>query len=254
MKKMLSTLALAAILSVAGLYGTAQAGCGPCGAHKEASAEKVADKSCGEKCATECSSTKNVAATSEDVDMAKGGADDSKEMTGYGLDQKVPDFTLTDTEGNKHSLSDYRGKVVALVFYNQKCPYVVEAHKRISKFADKYEEKGVKVLAIDAGINNDPEEISEHAETVAYPVLLNRESDLARKFQATRTPEVYVIDQEGYVRYTGKFDSGQEVDADGNREAPAKEAIKALMNGEDVPVKKTKAFGCTIKFNPETAS
>ena len=38
--------------------------------------------------------------------------------------QAAPDFTLTDTNGLKHSLSDYKGKFVVLEWFNPDCPFV----------------------------------------------------------------------------------------------------------------------------------
>ena len=36
----------------------------------------------------------------------------------------APDFTLQDVSGNKHELSDYKGKYVVLEWVNFGCPFV----------------------------------------------------------------------------------------------------------------------------------
>ena len=41
----------------------------------------------------------------------------------------APDFTLTDTTGVTHSLSDFKGKYVILEWTNHQCPFVVKHYK-----------------------------------------------------------------------------------------------------------------------------
>lgn len=243
MTKILATSLIAAGLIMSGLATTsaiAGENCETaCSSSKKMKAEKVAMSSdCASKCSKDAS-----------YDVAKGGEGD-KVPAGYEVGQRVPDFTLADTTGTKHSLSDFDGKVKVLVFYNQACPYVVEVEDRLNDFTKNYSDKDVVTLAIDAGINNNPESISSHAEDKAYPILVDRTSNSARKFNASRTPEVFVLDRDGVVQYHGAFDNGK-AGAD-NRRPYAEDAVKAVLSGEEPMVQNTKAFGCSIKFNPET--
>ncbi|MBI1289933.1 redoxin domain-containing protein [bacterium] len=210
----------------------------------------TAGEGCGDKaekvgmsgsCASAC-------AAGEKANLAKGGADKSTTVEGYGLGQKVPNFTLADASGKSHSLSDFSGPATVLVFYNQNCPYVVEAAPRIDEFAKKYAEKGVKVVAIDAGADKSAEEIGKYASTVSFPILVNPTSDVARSFSATRTPEVFILNKDGVISYTGAFDSGAKGAKEGNLKTYAADAVNALLAGEEPEVKQTKAFGCSIKF------
>jgi peroxiredoxin len=239
-----ATLAMG--LGITAAYADGSACASACSAEKSACSEakKVANKEGG--CASSCSS--------ENVAMAKGGADSSTVVSGYGLGQRVPNFSLADTTGKTHNLSDYSGKVVVLVFYNQACPYVVEVVDRLSDFTRKYEEKGVKVLAIDAGADKPVSDIAKHAEGVPYTILVNQTSEVARDFQATRTPEVFILDKEGVVAYHGAFDSGAKGVKEGNLKTYAADAVDALLKGERPEVSQTRAFGCTIKFAKTTTA
>ncbi len=260
MRNLLTTLAASALLAAGtstGAFaydcsGATKAAAGDCSSPCGTSVKNVAAGDCSMKsdCGAKASATSLASADGAELNMAPGGADTTTVKMGYGLDHKVPDFTLTDTKGQSHNLSDFAGKPVMLVFYNQKCPYVVEVADRLNKFAEKYSDN-VTVLGIDAGINNSPEEIASYAENRSFPILVDRTSNSARKFEATRTPEVFLLDGDGVIRYHGAFDSGQGSAED--RKTYAKDALKALMNGETPDVQKTKAFGCTIKFNPETS-
>jgi len=231
MKNLLS----AALLSAAmGMGATAFAEGSEC-----SSSKKVADAG---SCASAC-------ADKESMTMAKGGAAEDNTVSGYSLGQKVPEFTLSEASGKEHKLSDFAGKPVVLVFYNQNCPYVVEVKDRLNTFSKTFSEKGVVTVAIDAGVDKGSEDIAEYAKTVSYPILVNPTSEVAVNFGATKTPEVYILNQQGVIVYHGAFDNGQK-GGDGNRKAFAEDAITAVLAGQQPEVTTTKAFGCSIKFNP----
>ena len=62
---------------------------------------------------------------------------------------QAPDFTLPDQNGNRHSLSDYRGKKVILYFYPK--DNTPGCTKQVCGFAERYPqfiEKGAVVLGI----------------------------------------------------------------------------------------------------------
>ncbi len=225
MRMLLSTLALVASLGF--MTAPAMAACGGC-----------------DGCA--------ISADAAHDEMVRGGGHDEAAAVGYGLGYRTPDFTLTDTEGKEHSLSDYEDKIVVLVFYNQDCPFVVEMWDRLAEFNEKYEDDGVVVLAVDPGVDKTPEALYEHAANRPYTILEDRSSLLALQFEATRTPEVFLHDRNGVVVYHGVFDTGRRGAEEGNRRAYTEEAVKALLEGREIEVKETRAFGCTIKWNPET--
>jgi len=197
----------------------------------------------GESCAKACAETEAAAG------MSKGGAAD-KTVTApaFAIGSTVSNFTYPDTNGKDVSLADYKGKIVALVFYNQGCPYVVEVKDRLSEFTKAYADKGVAVLAVDAGVNNKSDAIKEYAAGVPFPILVNKNSDLAVAAGATRTPEVILINKEGKVAYRGAFDNGEVGSEQGKRASYTEDAVKALLDGKEPAVTQTKAFGCTIKF------
>ncbi len=230
MRTLLSSLALAASLTLLSGPAMAGGGCGAC-------CPVGGDKAAGDPAR---------------ADTAMGGSHAEAAPAGYGLGYKTPDFTLSDTKGKEYSLSDYEGKIVALVFYNQDCPWVVEMWDRLGEFKEKYEDEGVVVLAVDPGVDKTPEALAEHAANRPYTILEDRSSLLALQFEATRTPEVFLHDRNGVVVYHGVFDTGPRGAEEGNRRAYTEEAVKALLEGGEIEVKETRAFGCTIKWNPET--
>ncbi len=65
----------------------------------------------------------------DEQDAATSDAEPQK-VTVATIGKLAPDFTLTDEDGTEYSLSDYKGKIVVLEWYNPDCPYVKAAHMK----------------------------------------------------------------------------------------------------------------------------
>src|SRR5690554_4690869 len=66
----------------------------------------------------------------------------------FGPGDLPPDFALEDTEGRRHALSDYRGKVVLLNFWARWCAPCVEEMPLLEKLYSQLKARGVVVLAV----------------------------------------------------------------------------------------------------------
>ncbi len=172
----------------------------------------------------------------------------------------APDFTLTDTNGNSVTLSDYSGKYVILEWINYDCPFVVKHYqsKNMQGLQDKYREQGVVWLAVNSSaegkqgqFSNDEihARLKKHASTVdAY--LLDGSGDVGRTYGATHTPHMYIINPEGTLIYMGAIDSIRSANV---ADVPKADnyvtmAMDAVAEGKEVPVKMTRAYGCTVKY------
>src|SRR5437870_12623109 len=64
----------------------------------------------------------------------------------------APDFSLKDTKGQSHSLSQYKGKYVVLEWFNPECPFVKKHYgsDNMQKLQEQYTSKGVVWLTIDS--------------------------------------------------------------------------------------------------------
>ncbi|RLQ95051.1 thiol-disulfide oxidoreductase ResA [Falsibacillus albus] len=112
---------------------------------------------------------------------------------------KAPDFALVDMDGNKHKLSDYRGKGVFLNFWGTWC----EPCEREMPFLDnqyqKFTGQGVEVLAVNVGeshflINNF---VKKHQLT--FPVLVDKSRDVQTAYGIDPLPTSFLIDPEGKI-------------------------------------------------------
>ncbi|MBI5154709.1 redoxin domain-containing protein [Candidatus Poribacteria bacterium] len=246
MRNVLKVASFAFALTLAGGLVAAGDGSGTkaaSGGDKKAQAEcmmPAGEKSCPPGCTMACCAGKGEA--KEASNKEKG-----EKTAAYGLGSEVEAFTLENAAtGEMKSLKDVAGsKATVLVFWNQNCPFVQECDDRIAEFQKTYADKGVNVVAVDAGIANKKDEIKTHAATMPFPVLVNDDSTIAAKFNARHTPEVFILDADQKVVYHGAFDSGKTMP---ERKAYVQNAVDELLEGKQVSVAETKAFGCSLKY------
>ena len=165
------------------------------------------------------------------------------------------DVKMKSVDGSKVSIADVRGeKGTMVIFTCNSCPWVQAWDERIAETANSYQERGVGVIAINpndpsASPQDDYDAMKERAHNLGmkYPYVVDATSDVARAFNATRTPEVFLFDSNGQLVYHGTIDDNAKNPA--QVEKPyLKNALEAVVNNNEVPTKLTKSIGCTIKF------
>jgi peroxiredoxin len=173
---------------------------------------------------------------------------------GVKVGQAAPDFSLENHKGETVNLSDLKGKIVVLEWFNNECPYVVKHYKEghMQKLASKYAEKGVVWLAINSTNGKSNADNAAVAEKWNMPmaILNDAAGTVGKQYGATNTPHMYVINAEGNLAYIGAIDSDRSADTskiDGATNYVA-EALDALLAGESVKTAETRAYGCTVKY------
>jgi len=172
----------------------------------------------------------------------------------------APDFTLADTQGREHSLSDFRGKTVVLEWTNHGCPFVKKHYgsgnmQKLQKAAKDQDviwlticssapgKQGHMSAAEAATLN---QEVGSHS--TAY--LLDPEGKAGRAYNAKTTPEMFIIDPEGKLVYMGAIDdkpSPNPADIEGaNNYVTA--ALKSVVEGKPVANAQTTPYGCSVKY------
>jgi peroxiredoxin len=168
-------------------------------------------------------------------------------------DQALP-FNLPGVDGKQHSLAEYSGKNVVLIFSCNHCPYVRAWEDRMVQIQSDYEGKGVQLVAVNANdASKYPDDSFEKMQERAvekhfnFPYLRDESQQVARAYGAERTPEVFLFDMKGKLRYHGVIDD--------NYDNPAAVKVKFLRDALDsvlsggLPVTtETKPIGCTIKW------
>lgn len=173
---------------------------------------------------------------------------------------QAPDFTLTDTNGVTHSLSDFEGKHVVLEWTNHQCPFVVKhyASGNMQELQKKYTEKGVVWLTIVSSapgqqgyVDADKgKKLMKEHKFAATAKLLDPEGEAGRTYAARTTPHMYVISPEGKLIYQGAIDDDRSANPKKAKTAHnyVAAALDASMKGEEIKAASTQPYGCSVKY------
>ncbi len=171
-------------------------------------------------------------------------------MTAIG--DPAPAFALPDTEGSTHEPGGTPATVV--VFTCNHCPYALAWHDRVIALARDYTDRGVRVLAINP---NDAEryprdslqamrERVQRGDFDGVPYLRDETQEVARAYDAKTTPDVFVLDAGGLLRYRGAPDA--DYDDPSQNAAWVRDALDAVLDGRDLDRPQTPPVGCSIKW------
>jgi peroxiredoxin len=170
------------------------------------------------------------------------------------LGAEAPPFQLPGVDGQSHSLDSYAGyEVLVLVQSCNHCPYVQAWEGRLSAIAVDYTDRGVRVVAVNSNdADGYPEDSFEEMQKrsreqrFAFDYLYDEPQAVARALASERTPEVFVYDRDRRLRYHGAIDDSRDETAVSQQYL--RDALDALLAGQDPPVAETPPVGCTMKW------
>lgn len=202
--------------------------------------------------------SKKDGAHKKDAEHKKDGEHkkDAAKSEGATIGQAAPAFKLTSIDGKQVSLSDYKGKIVVLEWFNPECPYIVKHHKINTTFNDlhkKYAGKDVVMLAINSGAEGKQgsgKEVNAKAAKdfkIEYPILLDPKGEVGKAYGAKTTPHCFVIGKDGVLAYAGAIDDDKSPETAGKTNYVAK-AVDELLAGSSVSTASTKPYGCGVKY------
>ena len=185
---------------------------------------------------------------------------------------KAPDFTLPGTDGKSYSLQDFSEPDVLMIYFTgTHCPTSNSIHDRFQQLLSDMKDKSFGVVAINPNHNDGmrPDEFSysrydesfedskryaeDHGWT--FPYLYDGEHQVvARAYGCLATPHVFIFDKERKLRYQGRFDNSRFPDPETVTETDARDAVVALLTGQEVKVDKTRPFGCSTKWREKKAA
>lgn len=158
---------------------------------------------------------------------------------------RAPDFQLPDLDGNWKQLEDARGVILIVNFWSAECPW---AKRTDAELLDYLSEWGEEVLVWSIACNaNEAVEMVESTSTERklQTVLLDPQQEVADLYGALTTPQLFVLDRDGILRYQGAFD-----DVTFRQRTPTRhylrDAVEALLAGKRPELGETNPYGCAI--------
>lgn len=171
------------------------------------------------------------------------------------IGSQAPDFELIATDGKKYSLNSFSDNEALIVIFScNHCPYVQAYEDRIKEIQEDYGTQGVAVVAINPNEDvNYPDDSFENMKKRSsekkfnFPYLRDEDQSVARAYDATHTPEIFLFDKKRKLAFHGKIDDNwQEPNKVQNHYL--RDALDELLAGKEISVPETFTIGCTIKW------
>lgn len=164
---------------------------------------------------------------------------------------------LRDQFGQPYHLASWgEDRFVVVTFLGVDCPLAGLYTPRLVELRDKYAGQGVGFVVVNSNQQDSYAEMCEFGKSLPFPVLKDVGHKVADDFQATRSPEVFLLNASRDVIYHGRIDDQYAPGFHGRSEplrADLEEAIKEALTAKPISVPATEATGCRIdRSQPQT--
>ena len=172
------------------------------------------------------------------------------------LGTQAPDFTLTNTDGQRVSLSDFRDKkALVIIFMCNHCPYVKHVAPELTRVSNEYMPKGVGFLGISsndvvAHPEDSPERMKAEAAKQGYkfPYLYDADQSVAMAYNAACTPDIFVFDTAHRLVYRGQLDDSRPKSDKPLTGNDLRTALDCILAGKQISMEQRPSIGCNIKW------
>ena len=173
------------------------------------------------------------------------------------IGSQIPEINhkLNDVSGKQITLAEVKGDKGTLVIFScNTCPWVLKWEKRYVDISKTYKDKGVGIIAVNSNVSrfdgdDSLEKMAIHAREKNYNFIYAQDPNarLAYAFGATKTPHIYLFNDQNQLVYKGAVDDNarSEFNVD---EAFLINALDQMLAGEQITKPVSKALGCYIKF------
>ena len=189
-----------------------------------------------------------------------GAGSNTEAAAKLSIGDTAPAFTLTDLDGNTHSLSDYTdaGNIVVLEWYSPTCPFVRKHYRNdtgtmlnIQQDLDGQDVVWLRINSAHAGHGDADSDfnIKQAKEWgITTPILMDTSGDVGKSYGAKRTPDMYIISADGTLAYHGAIDNRSDAAAPGEVNYVSN-AVEEMLSGKPVTKASTKPYGCRVKYD-----
>ena len=160
-------------------------------------------------------------------------------------------FRLPTAQGKVVELSaEPESKATVVCFLGAECPLARLYGPKLNEMQAAYAAQGVQFIGVNSNQQDSLEDVKQYVKRyeISFPMAKDYNNEVADRFHAVRTPEVFVLDQQLTVRYRGRIDN-QYLPGISRAETTThdlKNALDQLLAGKPVEVSETKPNGCFI--------
>ena len=161
------------------------------------------------------------------------------------------DLRFKTLDGQSISLGESKG-ITVVAFLGNECPVARSYAARLETLSKEYLAKGVRIVGVNSNPHDSEAELQRFTKELSLSFDWIKDSDqaIARRFGATRTAEVVVLDAMHRIAYRGRVDD--QFSPGVKRSAPSRPdlqmAIDELIANKSVSVPSTPPVGCLITF------
>jgi len=182
------------------------------------------------------------------------------QMASVNAGTMAPDFTLSDTKGQKRSLSEYRDRYVVLEWTNHKCPFVDKHYgsgnmQKLQKYSLQQGAAWLTILSSGPGLQGhvsaeEADSLMKKSGSKVTAYLFDTDGRVGKLYGAKATPHMFVIDPAGKIVYQGAIDSIRSSDPADIPMAKnyVRIALADALAGKPIEVTDTRPYGCSIKY------
>ncbi len=169
----------------------------------------------------------------------------------------APDFELLGIDKQVYHLGRYfeQYKAIAVIFISNQCPVVAQYLERIKKIQEEFNNQGFSFIAINSHNSaNNPQESLESMQLFAekhnlsFPYLKDPTQDVAKAFQITVTPEVFLLDKESVIRYAGVIDDNPNA-SNSVTKFYLRDSITNLLSEQEIATNYIKPTGTPMQWH-----
>ena len=169
----------------------------------------------------------------------------------------APVFNLPDTVSDRTlSLDELKSDVgTVIMFICNHCPFVKHVNQELVALARDYQPKGVSFIAISSNdVDNYPQDGPQQMKQTAaqegytFPYLYDESQQVARDYDAACTPDFYLFDPDLKLVYRGQLDGSRPGNGIPVSGADLRNALDALIGGEEITGNQYPSIGCNIKW------
>ena len=163
--------------------------------------------------------------------------------------QEVFNFVLPDATGTLVGLPEFSDKrAVVLFFMGTDCPVSNLYLPDLMDLQQRFEDRGLQVIGLHSNHGVDQAQVAKHSTEykVTFPVLIDEGQRVADHLGASVTGQVFLLDQQNYLRYHGRIDGSFAADEGQASRRDLEEALVELLDGKEVTVAVTVPDGHAI--------